>query len=406
MSETTNTTKKNLEVDAGFVNAINFTEEIAQMYNKITIDTGVLITSDSSQKILSKYGVIIDAGYVVSFRNGTNLSYMNGMRTITPNETVSEHTAVLINGKLLVEKGCAEIIKNFERIIVNGLAIYPDDIDSSKLQCHGSSVVYPADATLITKSFDVDEIFCIRAENNEKYFTPESVYFTDMDVDLQELIDKNVHIICKKAFVYQSLLRKALKLLDKKAEVETIPDGCAIIKDDVELCEETVERYGNKMYSFGSVFIPKEAKPILEKIEYLRSGENLFVCKEVPQELLKNCQASEDIIFHAGKLIYKQSMVTVDENLLNSNPEGISLMKISHISIDPALSVDALKAGLKEIVKCSHVSCTSEQNGYISTIAKKVSMISCDEQDDKENENGESTQGNNTVYIDTGAYEF
>lgn len=406
MSETTNTTKKNLEVDAGFVNAINFTEEIAQMYNKITIDAGALITSDSSQKVLNKYGVTVDAGCVANFPDGTNFICSNGVHTITPSDTVDESTAALINGKLLVEPGCRETIKRYKKIIVNGVAIYPSDISVSNLQCNGKTIVYPADARLIDKSFDVDEIFCIRAENNETYFTPESVYFTDMDVDLQELIDKNVHIICKKAFVYQSLLRKALKLLDKKAEVETIPDGCAIIKNDVELCEETVERYGNKMYSFGSVFIPKEAKPILEKIEYLRSGENLFVCKEVPQELLKNCQASEDIIFHAGKLIYKQSMVTVDENLLNAHPEGNSLMKISHISIDPALSVDALKAGLKEIVKCSHISCTSEQKGYISTIAKKISMISCDEQDDKENENGQPTKDNNTVYIDTGAYEF
>lgn len=406
MSETTNTTKKNLEVNAGFVNAINLTEEIAQMYDKITIDTGVLITSDSSQKVLGKYGVIVDAGFISNFPDVTNLMFTSGERTITRNDTVSEHTAALINGRLLIEKGCAEIINKFDKVMVNGLAIYPDDINSSKLQCNGRSVVYPADATLITKSFDVDEIFCIRAEDNEKYFTPESVYFIDMEVDLQDLIDKNIKIICKKAFVYQSLLRKALKLLDKKADVEIIPDGCAIIKDDVELCKDIVERHGNKIYSFGSVFIPKEAKEFLGKIEYLHSGENLFICKEIPQELLKNCKATEDIIFHSGKLVYKQSMVTVDESLLNAHPEGISLMKISHISIDPALSVDALKAGLKEIVKCSHISCTSEQKGYISTIAKKISMISCDEQDDKENENGQPTKDNNTVYIDTGAYEF
>lgn len=406
MSETTNTTKKNLEIDAGFVNAMNLTEEIAQMYNKITIDAGALITSDSSQKVLNKYGAEVDAGCVANFPDGTNFICSNGVHTITPSDTVDESTAALINGKLLVEPGCRETIKRYKKIIVNGVAIYPSDISVSNLQCNGKTIVYPADARLIDKSVDVDDIFCIRAEENEKIYATGSIYFIDMDVDLQLLADKKVHLIGEKAFVYQSLLKPALQVLDKKVDVEVIPDGCAIVKNDMELCEDIVERNGSKIYSFGSVFIPAEAKAALEKIEYLRSSENTYVCREIPQDLLKICRAAGEVILYSGKLFYKQSSITVDENLLNAHPEGISLMKISHISIDPALSVDALKAGLKEIVKCSHISCTSEQKGYISTIAKKISMISCDEQDDKENENGQPTKDNNTVYIDTGAYEF
>ena len=63
-------------------------------------------------------------------------------------------------------------------------------------------------------------------------------------------------------------------LFPDSTELIIVPDGTAVVEDDLELTASSLRRYGTRLYVLGDAVIPAESADLLAQIEFLHvTGE-------------------------------------------------------------------------------------------------------------------------------------
>ena len=384
---------KNKLINAATCDARNVTEESLAGYDNITINAGVLITSERSKQLLDKYPVTLNVANVLEVPEGQNItvSSINGKSEIGPD---ADGTGVIlfVNGKLTVAEGSEAALKSYERIMVNGKMLMPISLKGrlSNIHVNGKTTYYPDGATILNADTEIDDLFIMRAANT-KYFSSGNLFFLDGSLNTEKMIANGMRFYAKKIIIAESLLKKLVTLIDEETEIIRVPDGAKLIDDDVDITSRTIRKYGTKLCITGDVSI-KEAEA-LSSLEYLFSDGTVSINKDL-EEVFDEIESEYDelrIIDPDLGYFVDRPNIRIGAAVLGKYPNGVRVEDCAKVTISEELSMEDIMEKL-HIEDCALVVCSKEQEEAVNMISEDVAMIKVSGHD-QEDEEGEESLG-------------
>ena len=380
---------KSKVINAATCDAREVTEESLAGFEHITINAAILIIGERSRELLNKYPVTMNVANVLEVPDGQNITVksINGKGEIGPD---ADGTGVflMVNGKLLVADGSAEAVKSYFRIMVNGKVLMPKSMEGqfANFQVNGKTEYYPDGASILKADTEIDNLFIKRAANT-LYYCSENLFFLDCGIDAEALIQKGLKFAARKIIISESLLDKLILQFDEEAEIVRVPDGTALIDDDLELKPKTIRKYGTKLCVTGDVSIlDAEA---LASLEYLYADGIVRVAKELEEafEEIESVYGELKVIDPEQGQLSDRPMLKVGAAVLKKYPHGVRIEDCAKVTLSDDLSPEDIMEKLK-ISDCAMVICTKEQEEAVNMIAEDVAMIKISGQDQEESADG------------------
>lgn len=368
---------KKMVVNCGTCDARNVMEETLQAYEAVAVNAGTVLVTPESRVLLDRYGVALNCGSVVELPKDVKLSTVNGSAQIKATDKLEEKTYLMLNGSLEIGPGSREVLKQYVGITVNGSVLHPESLSGAlgQLKVNGSMDVYPDEAIVLKRSAVIDRVFALRAKN-KLYWSARRMIFVDSQLDVQKLADKGARFSSREVILAESMVERLIDCIDEKAELLIVPDGTAVLLDDVELDELTVKKYGTKLYIIGDVKVTKEAGAVLSQLEYLNVRGDISVAADWRDTLLARLtEHSGELKVMKGTLLTGKLSARITKALLEQAEEGICVDGCVNVTLDVdvpcALILDRLV-----ISGCVNVCCTPEQEGTVSLVSEGVANIS------------------------------
>ena len=393
--------KKNLSVHAADCDLRSVSEETLEQYGKIDICAAQVLVTSRTQELLARYQVSIQASSIEKVEEDEQYVMHNGAYHLTGNEAGNGKIRLQINGKLYVEKGAKEALKNYKGIQVNGKVVYPESMGSALagiLTCNGKTLAYPDDAVLVEKALVADRVFAARAKQGARYFCIKEVQMTGAEEDVRKLVEKRGKIRAPKAVVAESLLEAAVEVLEEDVDIVLVPDGCVCINDDVCVDGQLILRYGKKILVLGSAEI-RDGKA-LEELEFLQVEGKAFVAGENEEIFHRVCKKSGGTIVYKGRLIRRESELLVDRKLLQE-AGAVTAAECAEVQISPELGEEELRDRIF-VRNCAEVQSTEAVRGILRLQSYGVSEFTDLEKEGAQEE--ETGAEENTIYVNAVSY--
>ena len=376
---------KNKVINSAVCDAREVKEESLAGFEHITINAAILIVGERSRELLNKYPVTMNVANVIEVPDGQNITVksINGKGEIGPD---ADGTGVflMVNGKLLVADGSAEAVKSYYRIMVNGKVLMPKSMEGqfTNFQVSGETEYYPDGAGILKANTEIDDLFIKRAANT-LYYCSGNLFFLDNGINAETLIQKGLKFAAQKVVISESLVDKLISQLDEEAEIVTVPDGTALIDDDLELKPKTIRKYGTRLCVTGDVSI-MDAEA-LSSLEYLFADGTVRVAKDLEDAFdeIENVYDGLKIIDPDQGLLSDRPMLKVGAAVLKKYPHGVRIEDCAKVTLSDDLSPEDIMEKLK-ISDCAMVVCSKEQEEAVNMIAGDAAMIKIAGQEDSE----------------------
>jgi len=365
-------------------------EEDYAGYEGILINADILIVSKESKGIWAKLPITANVDETIELDQDVrlNLQEVNGNHEISGKESVAENTILLVNGTLKILPGAEEVLRNYDKIFVNGSVTYPESLRASlkMLSVNGCCNVYPDDCVILEESFSVDKYFPLRAREGGRYYAKEEVIFAEEDADISKLVKKEVQFITGQVLVAEVLAEKAIPLFDETVKLVVIPKGEALVAGDVTLTEELVAEKGTRLYVRGNLTINEESADVLSRVEKLTVENTIFIKKSMTEALKRVDVTCKELQLLRKKIENKVSM-TVDGALLAGIPEGLFIRNIGKLKIAEDVTLEAILDGLS-VENCAAAYCAPNQKSALEAVCRNVAEVKTgeEEEDKKEGE--------------------
>ena len=277
--------KKNLNVDAMILDLRNVQEDFLDRYEQIKLDCMIALTSPRVQTLLSQHNISLDSMLC---------------------KNVPEEVSVgVVNGKVMITPDAAEVLQKYACILVNGMIYCPQCLSavvSARCILNGKLAVYPDDAVLLPgSSIKLDNTFLLRAQSR-LYWNEHRFLAVDPRLDTAALAAKGCSFSAPKAILCASLAPVLAPLFPDSTELIIVPDGTAVVEDDLELTASSLRRYGTRLYVLGDAVIPAESADLLAQIEFLHvTGE-----VELPDALEAAFFAIPEL--ECGKVVHEDAL--------------------------------------------------------------------------------------------------
>ena len=206
----------------------------------------------------------------------------------------------------------------------------------------------------------------------------------DPELDVEKLRDKGARFSSKEIILAQSKAEALLDLIDEKSDIIIVPDGCAVILDDLDLDEMALRRYGKQLYIIGDVSIHGDPE-VLDEISYLTIRGDARVTPELKEKFLEKLSGiSGEIKEYKAKGSYLTDKVLVKINkwILEQHPKGIEVSDCAMVKIAKDVPQELIAERL-HIEDCAVVKCSPEQEAAVSLIAEDIGKISTKEEKDE-----------------------
>ena len=363
-------------INAAICDARKVTEESLVGFDQIKICAAVLIVGERSKELLNKYHARLDVANVLELPDGQdiNVKMINGKFEIGPD---ADGTGIflMINGKLIVTEGAQEAVKSFNRIMVNGKVLMPKSLKGqfANIQINGGTEYYPDGATILKADTQIDDLFLLRAVS-KLYYCPGSLFFLDTALDTEKLLEKGLQFAARKIVIAESLLEKLILQFDETADIVRVPDGTALIDDDLELKPKTIRKYGPKLYVDGNVTI--EDTEVIPALEYLYVDGNVSVRKGL-EDAFDEVESVYDklkVIDPDLGILSDRPIIKVGSAALKKYPSGVRVEDCAKVKILEDLSPEDIIAKL-HISDCAVVVCSKEQEEAVNMISEDVAVI-------------------------------
>ena len=174
-------------------------------------------------------------------------------------------------------------------------------------------------------------------------------------------------------------------LLDEKTDIIIVPDGTAVIRDDVTLENSTVKKHGGKLYLIGDLTVDRNGAEALEALEYLHVCGDVSVTADLKDRLLEKAQeitGDVKILKTRGRTLQDRPYVKVSKWMLEREPEGVAVMDCAIVKLDGDLDKDLILERLT-ISDCAVVRCTPDQEDAVAAVSEDVAQIGGKEEDDE-----------------------
>ena len=367
---------KNLKINCATCDARNVREEYLQAYDSIKINCANILATPESQALMSKYKVAMNCADVLVVGSDVKVKTINGKAKIGAGDTAVESCYYIVNGMLEIEAGAEAVLEKCRGIRVNGMVQYPQSMVGKlgMMEVNGKVVCYPDEAVLLKKEAVIDRVFVLRARE-KLYWAAKRLILVDPKLDGEALAKKGARFSAPEAIIAESKVESLIDLIDEKTEIIIVPDGTAVVNDDLELDETTLMRYGTKLYVLGDVTVEGNAAEAVARLEYLNIQGDVVTAANVREELLKKADVVDgDVHVYYGKVFRGMPVMKVDQAVLELEADGATLVDCAVVKIASEVSPALIREKL-HIVNCAAVECSPEQQAAVSSICENVSVI-------------------------------
>lgn len=297
--------KKNLNVDAMILDLRNVQEDFLDRYEQIKLDCMIALTSPRVQALLSQHNISLDSMLCKNVPEEVSVGVVNGKVTLSSASQTTAGQVLVVNGKLMITPDAAEVLQKYACILVNGMIYCPQCLSavvSARCILNGKLAVYPDDAVLLPgSSIKLDNTFLLRAQSR-LYWNEHRFLAVDPRLDTAALAAKGCSFSAPKAILCASLAPVLAPLFPDSTELIIVPDGTAVVEDDLELTASSLRRYGTRLYVLGDAVIPAESADLLVQIEFLHvTGE-----VELPDALEAAFFAIPEL--ECGKVVHEDAL--------------------------------------------------------------------------------------------------
>lgn len=367
---------KKLMINCANCDARTVSEETLKAYEAIQINCAQMLVTPETKDLLSRYGVSMNCANVMNIPTDVRVNTVNGSTEIKNTDVIHEKTFLMVNGSMEIGEGTEKVLENYVGITVNGSLLYPESMSGyvGKMQVNGSTSCYPDGAILLKRSAVIDKLFSLRAKN-KLYWSARRMIMVDPQLDGGVLAAKGARFSTKEVILTEAKVESMIDLIDEKAEIIIVPDGTAVVMDDVELSELTVKKYGKKLYIIGDLKVSREASAVLESLEYLNIRGDASVPSDLKQLLLEKAHNIEgDVKAAKGRVLSDKMTIRVSRKLLEQEPDGILVTDCMTAVLDEDIPSELIYERLT-ITDCMKVKCTPEQETAVGAVSSDVMTI-------------------------------
>lgn len=368
---------KKMIINSAFCDARNVKEETLAAYESIIINSATLVTSEASRDLLARYPVTMNCAHTLDVEGEVQMRTVNGSDRILSTDAVPSCKQFLtVNGSLEIGPGTEKILENFVGMTINGSVIYPESLSGclGSATVNGSTICYPDGAVVLDSSGVIDRVFALRAKNR-LYWARKRLIFVDPKLEPQVLAAKGATFQAKEAILAESKVEELIDLIDERTDIILVPDGTAVVRDDVVLDDVAISRYGRKLYILGDLKATEENRAALEAMEYLNIRGDVQVDESVKGLLLmKAKEIGGDVKVARGRVICDHIVAKISRWLLEQEPKGIAVSDCATVKIDPDVPNELILERLT-IEDCAIVKCSEEQTDAVTAVSQDVAMI-------------------------------
>ena len=158
-------------------------------------------------------------------------------------------------------------------------------------------------------------------------------------------------------------------------ELMILPDGTAVLEDDLELSAGTLRRYGTRLYVAGDVTVPEGAEELLGRMEYLHVAGDVLL----PAALEEAFYGIPDLEYGSlrvllGHAIVGSPQMKLGKAMLDLYPQGVTCVDCAMVGLEETLEPDVIAKKLR-FDSCALVRCTEAQENAVLAVSKDVAKV-------------------------------
>lgn len=252
----------------------------------------------------------------------------------------------------------------------------------SGVNVNGAVNCYPDNAIVLKRNAVIDKLFTLRAKNKQ-YWSGRRMIMVDPELDVDKLKNKGATFSTKEVIISESKVESLIDLIDERAEIIIVPDGTAVVMDDMTLDEDTLCRYGEQLYVIGDVTVPENTET-LEKLKYLNVRGDAKVSQEHKKKLLDVLtEISGSVLITKGRgvTLQEQSAIKITRWMLEKQPLGIAVCDCGVVTIADDIPKELIVERLY-IENCGVVQCCQELEDAVSMICMDCGSVGSGEKQD------------------------
>lgn len=365
--------KKNLMLNTALADLRHVTEETLSAYRQVKINAAAVFTTPRVQELCARYGCSIDAAILLSLPEDAPFAQHNGTFTLTPGTPFAPGTALQVNGTLIIQPGCENIVENASALLVNGKVLCPASMAAlvqSKARVNGSVMPYPDEAIVLPGSVTLDKVFLLRVKPGATYFVSGKIKATTPGLPLHELSDKQVRLTARGAIMLEAYLPDLLPVLPDDASLTVVPDGWAYQDGDFPLTAEKAQALGGRVFVNGDLLVPDAQA--LAACTALEVTGTAYVPQALASAFYAVCPHYGDLVLYTGYLSREEPTFTLTESFLLEHPEGVALCEAGMLTIQPDVNPDLLKERVTLLHGCGCVSATDRQKAVLLPVSQDI----------------------------------
>lgn len=376
---------KKLMINCATCDARNALEENYAHYEQITINCAIVLTNPNAKAIMNKLPFTLNCANVLEVEGDVDLRTVNGSSEIKSGDAVPESKYyMLVNGALTIGPDTHKQLAQCVGMTINGSLTCPESIYATLtgVNVNGSITCYPDGAIVLKRNAVVDKLFTLRAKNS-LYWSGRRMIMVDPELDVDQLRSKGVSFRTKEAIISQSKVETLIDLVDEKAEIIIVPNGTAVVLDDITLDEDTLRRYGKQLYVIGDVTVPKEADA-LDELKYLNVRGDVEVPeehKEKLQRVLAEISGEVKIAKPKGTALEDKPFVKITKWMLEHQPMGLYVSDCAVVKIADDIPKELIVQRLR-IENCGVVKCCEELEDAVTMVCTDVGHIGAEGNDE------------------------
>lgn len=375
---------KKMVINCGLCDARVAKEDNYKDYKKIVLNSEMVLVTEKSKNVLSKLPLVINSENVMEFDDDLdiNIKNINGNDKFTKDTVIAPGTLLIVNGYLEIDSNIKEEqFANIVRVCVNGCMKFPQKLNKylGNVSGNGRLIPYPDDYKSVNDRFILDKLFVLRAKQDGKYFAMDEIII-NKDVDLKEVISKNLQFKTTKVVLFESQVNDAVMIFDEDVEFIIIPDECTPIFTNVKLNEDVIKEKGSRLFIFGELHIDKD----INDIERLMKMIDRIIVKgdviayEKYKKIINdsNIEYNDYIVEKEGNYvkIANQMKAYVDAKLISESCDGVEIENVASVIIDKNVTDEMIIKSLV-INNCALVKCSEEQKAVITAVSSNVASI-------------------------------
>lgn len=381
---------KKLNIDAVVLDLRHLTEETLAAYDQCEMDAVFALTNPQAQVLLSQYGVKLNVVQSIHCEEDVETTTINGKATLDGTSIPEKKRVMVVNGKLSVKPDGVKALEQYCGIVVNGKLYCPESLASmvtAKCTVNGKLCLYPDDAVILNSTTRLDKVFLLRAQ--PKLYWAEKVFIAvDPKLDAEALAAKGARFSSQKAILTERNAEILAPLFTEETELVILPEGTAVLDDDLELRAATLRRYGDRLYVMGDVIVPEEGRKVLEQLTYLHADGDVLLSATLEEPFYTIPELEYGTLrLLKGRAIVGKPMLRLGKEMLQLYPEGIACVGCAMVTLDAALDPDTIAKKLT-FEGCAMVKCTALQENAVNAVSKDVAQICVPEDAEKRRDDG------------------